>query len=43
VLPIRVSVPGFGPSLFFVSELTAENQSPAIELNYQHEKKEGGK
>lgn len=43
VLPIRLSFPAFGSSLFFVSELTAENQSPAIELNYQHEKKEGGK
>jgi hypothetical protein len=43
VLPIRVSFPAFGSSLFFVSELTAENQAPAIELSYQHEKKEGGK
>jgi hypothetical protein len=43
VLPIRVSFPAFGSSLFFVSELTGENQAPAIQLNYQHEKKEGGK
>lgn len=43
VLPIRVSFPVFGSSLFFVSELTAENQAPAIELSYQKEKKEGGK
>jgi hypothetical protein len=43
VLPVRVSFPAFGPSLFFVSELTGENQSPAIDLNYQREKKEGGK
>jgi hypothetical protein len=43
VLPVRLSFPAFGPSLFFVSELTGENQSPAIDLNYQREKKEGGK
>jgi hypothetical protein len=43
VLPIRVSFPVFGAALFFVSELTGENQSPAIELSYQREKKEGGK
>jgi hypothetical protein len=43
VLPIRVSFPVFGTALFFVSELTGENQSPSIELNYQREKKEGGK
>jgi hypothetical protein len=43
VLPIRVSFPAFGASMFFVSELTGENQAPAIELSYQREKKEGGK
>lgn len=43
VLPISVSFPVFGASLFLVSELTGENQSPVIELNYQREKKEGGK
>jgi hypothetical protein len=43
VLPIRVSFPVFGSSTFLVSELTGENQSPAIELSYQREKKEGGK
>jgi hypothetical protein len=43
VLPITVSFPAFGASLFLVSELTAENQAPAIELSYQKEKKEGGK
>jgi hypothetical protein len=42
VLPIRVSFPAFGTSLFLVSELTAENQAPAIELSYQREKKDGG-
>jgi hypothetical protein len=43
VLPIRVSFPVFGSSLFLVSELTGENQAAAIELSYQREKKEGGK
>ena len=33
----------FGPSLFFVSELTAENHATALEFNYQRDKKEGSK
>jgi hypothetical protein len=41
VLPIRVSFPAFGASMFLVSELTGENQAPAIELSYQREKKGG--
>ena len=43
VLPISVSFPAFGPSIFLVSELTGENQSPSIDLNYQRDKKDGGK
>jgi hypothetical protein len=43
ILPIKVSFPSFGPSLFMVSQLTAENQAPSTELNYQHEKKAGGR
>src|SRR6266576_1716410 len=43
ILPIRVSFPAFGPSLYLVSELTGENQTPSAELTYQHEKKAGGK
>jgi hypothetical protein len=39
ILPIRVAFPAVGPSLFLVSELTAENQVPDAELNYQKEKK----
>ncbi len=39
ILPINVSFPAFGPSIFMVSELTAENHAPAAELDYQHEKK----
>lgn len=41
VLPIRVSFPAFGPSVFLFSELTAENHAEAVELSYQREKKEG--
>jgi hypothetical protein len=43
VLPIRPAFPAFGPSLFFVSELTAENHAPTLELNYQRDKKEGSR
>jgi hypothetical protein len=43
ILPIRVSFPAFGPSLYLVSELTGENQAPSAGLTYQHEKKVGGK
>src|SRR5207302_572446 len=35
ILPITVSFPAFGPSLFLVSELTSENQAPAAEFDYQ--------
>jgi hypothetical protein len=43
ILPIRVSFPVFGPSLYLVSELTGENQAPTAGLTYQHEKKAGSK
>jgi hypothetical protein len=43
ILPIHVAFPAFGPSLYLVSELTAENQAPSASLTYQHEKKVGGK
>jgi hypothetical protein len=43
ILPIGVTFPEVGPSLFLVSELTAENQVPNADLNYQREKKAGGK
>ena len=39
LLPPHILFPAAGPSLFLVSELTAENQTPAIELSYQKEKK----
>ena len=41
ILPINVSFPAFGPSIFLVSELTSENQSPAAEFNFQRNKKAG--
>ena len=43
ILPIRLSFPVFGPSIFLVSELTAENQSPAIDISYQEDKKGGAR
>lgn len=43
ILPIHVSFPAFGPSLFLVSELTGENQATSAVLSYQHDKKAGGK
>ena len=43
ILPIRVSFPAFGPSLYLVSELTGESQAPSAGLTYQREKKAGGK
>ena len=43
ILPIRVAFAGLGPSLYLVSELTGENQSPSTDLNYQREKKAGGR
>ena len=39
VLPLSVNFPAFGPSVYLVSELTSENQSPAAELSYQQAKK----
>jgi hypothetical protein len=43
ILPIKVSFASLGPSLYLVSELTGENQSPGTDLNYQREKKAGGR
>jgi hypothetical protein len=41
ILPVSVSFPAFGPSIFLVSELTSENQFPAAEFNFQRDKKGG--
>jgi len=43
ILPIRVSFPAFGPSVYLVSELTGENHTPSAVLSYQRDKKAGGK
>ena len=43
ILPINVSFPAFGPSIFLVSELTSENQFPAAEFNFQRDKKGGAR
>jgi len=41
ILPINVAFPAFGPSIYLVSELTGENQSPAAEFSFQRDKKGG--
>ncbi|HEY0726834.1 MAG TPA: hypothetical protein VGD38_02120, partial [Pyrinomonadaceae bacterium] len=40
-LPLRVVFPHFGPSIFLVSELTGENQAPAVEFDFQRDRKRG--
>jgi hypothetical protein len=42
-LPLRVAFPHFGPSVFLVAELTSENQTPVVELDFQRDKKRGDK
>ena len=39
--PLRVTFPHFGPSIFLISELTEENKTPAIEFDFQRDKKRG--
>ena len=36
-LPVPVPFPSFGPSVFLMSELTAELQAPSIEFSYKRE------
>jgi|HubBroStandDraft_6_1064221.scaffolds.fasta_scaffold120657_2 hypothetical protein len=43
ILPIKVDFAALGPSIYLVSELTGENQAPTTDLNYQREKKAGGR
>jgi hypothetical protein len=43
ILPLRVNLPSFGPSIYLVSQLTSENQSPSADFTYQQDKKAGGK
>jgi hypothetical protein len=40
-LPIRVSFPSVGPSLFLVSELTGESKGAVVDLSYQKDGKGG--
>jgi hypothetical protein len=42
-LPLRVVFPHFGPSIFLVSELTGENQTPTVEFDFQRDRKRGDK
>lgn len=35
VLPVQVTFPAFGPSIFLASELTAESRVPVIELTFR--------
>jgi hypothetical protein len=41
ILPIRVSFPVFGPSVFLVSELSSASQAPTAALTYERDKKAG--
>lgn len=41
ILPIRVTFPEFGPSIYLVSELTSAGQAPAATLTYERDKKAG--
>jgi hypothetical protein len=36
-LPVHIPFPEFGPSVFLVSELTAEQQAPSLEFTYKRE------
>jgi hypothetical protein len=36
-LPVRVPFPQFGPSVFLMSELTAERHAPSLEFSYKRE------
>jgi len=40
-LPLRVGFPHFGPSIFLKSELTSENQTPVVDLDFQRDRKRG--
>ncbi len=43
ILPVNVSFPEFGPSIYLVSELTTENQPPFAEFSIQRDKKGGAR
>jgi hypothetical protein len=39
--PLRVAFPHLGPSIFLLSELTSENQTPVVDLDFQRDRKRG--
>ena len=41
ILPIRVSFPAFGPSVFLTAQLSSAGQVPSATLDYQKDKKGG--
>jgi hypothetical protein len=43
ILPVRVNLPAYGPSLYLIAELTGENQPASAGFTYQQDKKAGGK
>jgi len=43
MIPVKLSFPAFGPSLFLVSELTSEGQTPTLALSYEKNKKGGAR
>lgn len=43
IVPVNIDFPAFGPSIYLVSELTSENQSPAAEFNFQRDRKAGAR
>jgi hypothetical protein len=40
-LPLRFVFPHLGPSIFLLSELTSENQTPAVEFDFSRDRKRG--
>jgi hypothetical protein len=42
-LPLQVAFPAVGPSIYLVSELTAENQAAKLDITYQKDKRGGVK
>jgi len=34
VIPVQVTVPALGPSIFVAAELTAESHAPVLEIKY---------
>jgi len=43
ILPVNVDFPAFGPSIYLVSELTSENQSPSAAFSFQRDKERGAR